>query len=84
MRNAPPAFGNCGTGGKFMYTRLKNRKKIMNYCNVPVVRFYVEGDDGLNYEADDDSSFDDTDDLLNTLRIRNPTEKFYMLAVIDA
>jgi len=56
----------------------------MNYCNVPVVRFYVEGDDGLNYEADDYSSFDDTDDLLNTLRIRNPTEKFYMLAVIDA
>jgi hypothetical protein len=63
---------------------LNRGNKIMNYCNVPVVRFYVEGDDGLNYEADDDSSFDDTDDLLNTLRIRNPTEKFYMLAVIDA
>lgn len=58
--------------------------KIMNYYTVPIVRFFVEDEGGLNFEADDDSSFDETDDLLNRLRKQNPDENYRMVAIVDA
>ena len=56
----------------------------MRYYNVPVVRFYIEDDSGYTYEADDDGSFEDTDYFQTTLRIRNPSENYRMVAIIDA
>lgn len=56
----------------------------MNYFTVPVVRFYVEDESGLNYEPDDDTSFSECDELLSNLRKMNPDENYRMVALIDA
>lgn len=44
----------------------------MRYFTVPIIRFFVEDEAGLNYEADDDTSFDESDELLSSLRKQNP------------
>ena len=56
----------------------------MRYFTVPIVRFFVEDEDGLNFEADDDTSFDESDELLSRLRTQSPDENYRLVAIIDA
>ena len=55
----------------------------MRFFTVPIVRFFVEDEDGLNFEADDDTSFDEAAELLIRLRKQNPDEEYRLIAIVD-
>ena len=52
--------------------------------NLPVKGFIVCDTDENVHEADDTTSFDQADDLLNKLRLENPDSVYSMYAEIDA
>lgn len=54
------------------------------YQTVPVIEYLISDDDeGITY-ADDTTSFDKTDTLLQKLRLENPEITYTMYAEIDA
>ena len=57
---------------------------MSNYQNVPVVEYLISDDDeGITY-ADNTTSFDETNTLLQKLRLKNPDITYMMFAEIDA
>ena len=56
----------------------------MNYMNIPVTRFFVASEDEDLLTADNDTSFEDTDELLNQKREDEPDKVWSMYAEINA
>jgi len=57
---------------------------MSNYQTVPVVEYLISDDDEGITHADNTTSFDETDTLLQKLRLENPDITYTMFAEIDA
>lgn len=57
---------------------------MSNYQTVPVIEYLISDDDeGINH-AENTTSFEETDALLQKLRAENPDVTYTMFAEIDA